>query len=251
MNNLNRKKDSTLFDVGFNQSEKKHPFERQLPVFNWFYPFSKEEDLITEPIKFLSTYNWSSVGRVAAYFHIPFCETICSFCPFTRGLYKQDEEVDEYLKSLIKELQLKRSLIGKIRVDSIFIGGGTPSVLSPNQIVLLGKNIHTYLDTSKVVEFAVEVDVKSVTLEKLKAFKKIGVNRISFGVQTFSKTHREAMNLVATIDQINQVAKWANRLFEYTNIDIIYGQAGQAPGREHRHLDRPYAGALLRDGRRG
>lgn len=72
-----------------------------------------------------------------------------------------------------------------------------------------------------------ECEVKSVTLEKLQAFQQIGVNRISFGVQTFHPVYRELFTMTATIDQIRRVAEWVNERFPSTNVDMICGMAGQ------------------------
>lgn len=220
--------ENDIFDIGFRTTSLKKPFQRQLPVYNWFYPFSNEDEVLDIPLKRLTQINWKSINRIAIYIHIPFCDTVCSFCPFTRGLYKEQEEIDAYVNALIREFELKRSFFGKLTVDSIFIGGGTPSVLSVDQISELGRGISKCLDLSNLQEYAVEAEAKSITKEKMLAFKAIGVNRFSYGVQTFSKTHRKALNLDAPINKIKQVAEWANSIFDYTNIDIIYGQAGQS-----------------------
>ncbi len=220
-------KDTITYDIGFQPSSPTQPFKKQLPVYNWFYPFSYSSDVLEMPLRRLTQISWESINRIAIYLHIPFCDTVCSFCPFTRGLYKEQEEIDQYVKALIRELELKYSFFGKLTVDSIFIGGGTPSVLSVAQIHSLGAAIAKSFDLSKITEFAVEAEVKSITKEKMLAFKAIGVNRFSYGIQTFSEIHRKVLNLDADIDKLKQVAAWANDVFEYTNVDMIYGQAGQ------------------------
>jgi anaerobilin synthase len=219
--------EGTAFDVGLRQDDGDRPFSRQLPVFNWFYPFDAEPRASQKGLAALANVDWDSIRRISLYFHVPFCETICTFCPFTRGRYRTDQDIDAYVEALLREIQLKHPFIGRLRADSIFIGGGTPSILSPAQISRLGEYIHTYFDTNYLREFAVEVEVKSATYETLTAFRRIGVNRISFGVQTFSKRHRAAFGLDAEISQIVRVADWVNTIFPYTNVDIIYGIAGQ------------------------
>jgi coproporphyrinogen III oxidase-like Fe-S oxidoreductase len=216
-----------MFDVDLRPAGEGPPFGRQLPVFNWFYPFDVDADREPQALAALASQDWSAVARRAAYIHVPFCETICGFCPFTRGRFQGDGILKRYLQALTRELQLKRPYLGRLAVDSIFIGGGTPSVLLPEQIEQLGEAIHLYLDASAVQEFAVEVEVKSVTREKLLAMKRIGVNRLSVGAQTFAEPHRRAFNLDATVEQVRRVVGWANEIFPYTNIDVIYGIAGQ------------------------
>jgi len=216
-----------MFDVGLRVDNSTSPFTRHLPVFNWYYPFEFASTRVPSFLTALENIEWPLVRRRAAYFHIPFCDTVCTFCPFTKGRYTTDTAVEEYLRALVKEVQLKQPYVGKLNVESIAVGGGTPSILTPSQIAVLGDCIHTYLDTSSVSEFVVEVEVKSVTREKLLAFRQIGVNRISFGVQTFSQPLRHAFHLDAEISQIVRVTELANELFPYTNIDMIYGTAGQ------------------------
>src|SRR5258705_3449101 len=217
-----------LFDVGLRSDDSTRPFLRQLPFFNWFYPFVTEDAHLSGHLSALSSINWASIQRRAAYFHIPFCETVCTFCPFIRGAYRSQDEVRHYVSALRKEVKLKASYLGRLEVDCIFIGGGTPSVLANSEIDELGMCIDKYLDTRRVTEFTVEVEVKSVTYQKLLALKGIGVNRISFGVQTFSPSYRRAFHLDAEISQIENVAAWVHELFPYTNVDMIYGIAGQA-----------------------
>jgi len=100
-------------------------------------------------------------------------------------------------------------------------------VLRAEHFYQLGEALHRCFDLSQLKEFTIECEVKSVTLEKLKAFQEIGVNRISFGVQTLNPVYRELFTMTATVDQIRQVAAWVNERFPFTNVDLIYGMAGQ------------------------
>jgi coproporphyrinogen III oxidase-like Fe-S oxidoreductase len=218
---------SVVFDVGLRTDNPRYPFARHVPVFNWYYPFEVKPVSISSLLPTLESVDWSLTRRRAAYFHIPFCDTVCTFCPFTKGRYTGDSVVDDYLRALFREVQLKRPYVGKLDIEAIFVGGGTPSVMTSSQISMLGECISTYFDTTNLREFAVEVEVKSVTRDKLLAFSHIGVNRVSFGVQTFSQSYRRTFSLDAELSQIARVADWANELFPYTNIDMIYGIAGQ------------------------
>jgi len=159
--------------------------------------------------------------------HVPFCETICSFCPFTRGRYKAEQDINDYVEALLREIELKRNLLGRTKVDVVFVGGGTPSLLSSLQIEALGHALHTHLDTTKLIEFTFELEVKSVTRQKLESMQRIGVNRVSFGAQTFSALHRRLFSLDATVQQIRDAAEMLTEMFPYTNVDMIYGMAGQ------------------------
>jgi anaerobilin synthase len=216
-----------MFDLQIIGQEPLIKFNRQLPHFNWHYPFSREQDLIENRLAPYLTLTQTQVRRRAIYIHIPFCETICNFCPFSRDTVKSDSQVAEYLSALVAEMDLKKQFLGRCEIDAIFVGGGTPSVLSPREIELLGEAILRNFDLRALREFTFEVEVKSVTREKLQAMRDIGGNRISFGAQTFSEKYRELFSLDATRKQITDAAALLNSMFPYTNVDLLYGLAGQ------------------------
>jgi len=203
-------------------------FDRQLPIYNWIYPFELEERRIADPLTVLEQID-PYPQRRALYFHIPFCDTICSFCPFTRGEFNSQDEVDRYVQALLREIEIKRAYpaFRATPVDAIYFGGGTPSILRPEHIYQLGEALHRSFDLSKLKEWTFECEVKSVTLAKLKAFQDIGVTRISFGVQSLNPLYRELFTMTATVDQIRRVADWVNERFPYTNADQIYCMPGQ------------------------
>jgi oxygen-independent coproporphyrinogen-3 oxidase len=122
---------------------------------------------------------------------------------------------------------LKAELLESRKVDAIFVGGGSPSLLSPRQIELLGESLNRHFDLRGLREFTFEVEVKSVSREKLQAMRDIGVNRISFGAQTFSEKYRALLSLDAPRARIFDVAAMLNDMFPYTNVDLLYGMAGQ------------------------
>lgn len=204
-------------------------FDQQLPVYNWFYPFEDLGQEMAEPFSVFPRIQ-TRPRQYALYFHVPFCETICSFCPFVRGEFDSEDELDRYVRAVLREIEYKHEHLALTAtpVDCIFFGGGTPSVLRAEHFYALGEALHRSFDLSQLKEFTIECEVKSVTLEKLKAFKEIGVNRISFGVQTLNPLYRELFTMTATVEQIRQVAAWVNERFPFTNVDLIYGMAGQS-----------------------
>jgi coproporphyrinogen III oxidase-like Fe-S oxidoreductase len=214
--------------IHFNANPTLLKFDRQLPTYNWLYPFDCDEQEIADPLSALAQLAPDS-GRRALYIHIPFCETICSFCPFVRGEYGSEDEVDRYVRALLKEIEIKHEYQGvrAAPIECIYIGGGTPSVLRVEHYYQLGEALHRYFDLSQLKEFTMECEVKSVTLEKLKAWQDIGVTRTSFGVQTFNPMYRQLFNLTASVDQIRRVAGWVNERFESTNVDMIHSIGGQ------------------------
>lgn len=134
------------------------------------------------------------------YFHIPFCEQKCLYCDFTSFVCSR-ETISKYISCLIKEVQLKQNLWEEIPVDTIFVGGGTPSILDPDEIYKLGEVIK-FFNLSKDVEFTVESNPNSLTGEKLKAFKDIGVNRVSTGVQSTNEKLLKSIGRIHNLDQV-------------------------------------------------
>jgi coproporphyrinogen III oxidase-like Fe-S oxidoreductase len=216
-----------MFDLRIIGQEPLIKFNRQLPYFNWHYPFAREEDLIEDRRTPYLAPTKTQVRRRAIYVHIPFCETICSFCPFGRDKLRPDSDVAQYLSALVAEMDLKREFIGRPKLDAIFVGGGTPSVLGPREIEALGEAILRNFDLHALSEFTFEVEAKSVSREKLQAMCDIGVNRVSFGAQTFSQKYRALFSLDATLRQVTDAAALLNSMFPYTNVDLLYGMAGQ------------------------
>ena len=215
-------------NLGFNPLPTNLKFDRQLPTYNWLYPFALDNQKIANPYAALSQIE-AGTGRRALYIHVPFCETICSFCPFTRGEYESEDELDRYMRALLREMELKHAYDGikTAPIDCIYIGGGTPSVLRVGHFYQLGEALHRYFDLSHLQEFTMECEVKSVTLEKLKAWQTIGVTRTSFGVQTFNPRYRDLFHLTASVDQIRKVAGWVTERFKSTNVDMIHSITGQ------------------------
>ena len=205
-------------------------FDRQLPVYNWLYPLKGQELDKVSHHEFFANANTDMVRNRALYVHIPFCDTICTFCTLNRGLGSTgDAQIETYVQALLREIQLKGSYAwaGAHPVRTIFFGGGTPSTLTPDQIRRIGRALHDNFDLTRLKEFVFEIEVKSITEEKCAAMREIGVNKARFGLQTFNPVYRELFNITATLEQQYAAAELLGRYFDYTSIDIIYGMHGQ------------------------
>ncbi|MDH3493650.1 MAG: radical SAM family heme chaperone HemW [Acidobacteriota bacterium] len=121
--------------------------------------------------------------RAGIYIHIPFCKSRCSYCDFATDIYRGSKAVDRYVSALAGEIA---SAEHKGRVaDTIYFGGGTPSLLTPKQLEKIVESIHEIFDIRDNAEFTLEMNPGTVTRENLDEFRMLGVNRASFGVQTF------------------------------------------------------------------
>jgi anaerobilin synthase len=217
-----------MFDLRLLPDEPLVKFNRQLPIFNWAYPGSRESERVDDRYLPYKIGKKCTAGRRALYIHVPFCETICTFCPFPREKYSDESVADEYFEALLREFDIKRKYIGSPHVDAIFVGGGTPSLLSESQFGLLGAAIHENFIVEPGTEFTVECEVKSVSRAKLRAMRDIGVNRVSFGVQTLLPNYRALFSLDASEECVRKAADMINEAFPYTNADMMYGFAGQS-----------------------
>ena len=226
-----------MFELRLLPDEALIKFDQLLPVANWSYPISRETELIEDRYRPYLVPADPAVLRRAIYIHIPFCQTICNFCPFHRDRYHSESEIPEYLSALFTEIELKRRYLGRPTVDAVFIGGGSPSLLSPSQIVSLGEIIHRNFDVADGAEFTFEIEVKSISREKSEAMRDIGVNRVSFGVQTFSEKYRALFSLDASETQIGDAAALLNSMFSYTNADLLYGFPGETHDQLRRDLE--------------
>jgi oxygen-independent coproporphyrinogen-3 oxidase len=156
----------------------------------------------------------------AVYIHIPFCTQICNYCDFNK-VYAKGQNIDKYLEALEKEITLYVS--ESVEVETIYIGGGTPTALDEKQLVKLFSIIHRYFNVNSSTEFTIEANPGDIDTEKIKILKHNGINRISLGVQSFNDQllkiiGREHTGLQATksIELIN------SSNIENINLDLIY-----------------------------
>jgi len=152
------------------------------------------------------------------YIHIPFCNKICSYCDFCKIYYSKDL-VDKYLLSLQDEI--KSNYKGET-LKTIYVGGGTPSSLSPNQLNKLFY-ITSPLKLENTYEFTIEFNIEDITKEKLEIVKKNGVNRISIGIQTINDKFFSLLDRNNNIEDIIDKIKLCKKYFSNINIDLIYG----------------------------
>ena len=154
------------------------------------------------------------------YIHIPFCKKICNYCDFCKFYYNKDL-IDKYLNSLEKEV---KSRYKKELVDTIYIGGGTPSCLDFEQQGKLFTIINELKKNSNI-EFTFECNIEDINDKLLKYLKNKGVTRLSIGLQTFNKRLLKILGRNYTDNAIEKIES-ANRYFS-VNIDLIYAIPGQ------------------------
>lgn len=153
------------------------------------------------------------------YIHIPFCKKICSYCDFCKVFYNK-KQISLYLDSLEKEI---KDIYKGEEQDTIYIGGGTPSSLDLDELEKLFK-ILSIFKKSKNIEYTIECNFSTTTKEKLELFKKYGINRLSFGVESIVQKNLEILERNENKDQIINIMSIARKLgFSNINLDLIYG----------------------------
>jgi len=161
------------------------------------------------------------------YIHIPFCHQICNYCDFNKFFF-HNQPVDEYIEALGHEMALWADDIKNAPIETIFIGGGTPTSLSLEQLERLFTLIHLHIPLGQVLEFTSEANPDELTLEKMQLMRKFGVTRLSMGVQTFDQELLKVLGRTHSNDHVYKVVEYAKQTdFPSISIDLMYGLPNQ------------------------
>lgn len=159
----------------------------------------------------------------SVYIHIPFCTNICSYCDFSK-IYYNEKYIDKYLNELKKEIKKRYR---NDTINTIYIGGGTPSSLNIKQLEKLFSIIKIF-NLKRNAEFTFECNIENTTYEKLLFLYKNKVNRLSFGVQSFNDKILKILKRKHTKEEVYNTIKMAKDLgFTNINVDLIYGLKDQ------------------------
>ncbi|WP_335869306.1 radical SAM family heme chaperone HemW [Bacillus sp. 2205SS5-2] len=157
----------------------------------------------------------------AAYIHIPFCEHICHYCDFNK-VFLKGQPVDEYLHFLDQEIKVTLEQFPTEDIQTIFVGGGTPTSLSSKQLDILCSSIRNHLPYQRG-EFTFEANPGDLSKEKLEVLRSNGVNRLSFGVQSFNNDLLRKIGRTHTAEEVyTSIATAKETGFENISIDLIY-----------------------------
>ncbi len=156
------------------------------------------------------------------YLHIPFCKQACHYCDFHFSTTLKNK--DELLTALKLEIGLRRSYLENKALDTIYFGGGTPSLLEGIEIREIMAEIRDNYEITRSAEITLEANPDDLTNEKLMALQQAGINRLSIGIQSFSEDDLKFMNRAHSVEQAIQCVKDAQRIgISNISIDLIYG----------------------------
>lgn len=155
------------------------------------------------------------------YIHIPFCVRKCAYCDFLSNPANQEMR-DGYVNALIKEIRAYGEMASEYMVTTIFLGGGTPSILEGVQMMRIFESIRATFEISQNVEITIEANPGTVTRVKLQAYREVGINRISFGLQSVNNDELKMLGRIHTYEEFLESYQLARESgFDNINIDLI------------------------------
>ncbi len=176
----------------------------------------------------------TALPPLALYIHFPWCEKKCPYCDFNSHQVKDPNtkgpgfDEPRYIKALITDLETELPRIWGRQVHSIFIGGGTPSLLSPQGMDDLLSAIRARINLEPDCEITMEANPGSVEAEKFAAFAKSGINRVSLGIQSFQDAQLKALGRIHSGAEAKQAIAIAMDHFQSVNLDLMYGLPNQS-----------------------
>lgn len=164
------------------------------------------------------------------YIHVPFCKKKCSYCDFLSFLLPCEDMVADYILGVKKELELSASITGHPKVTSIYMGGGTPSILSLQFLSDIVSAVKHYFPNTYYREITIEANPGTLTRQKLRQILSTGVNRLSFGVQAMDDKLLQKMGRLHTAKETEEAFFLARQEgVNNISIDLMYGLPGQTP----------------------
>ncbi|OYU26476.1 MAG: oxygen-independent coproporphyrinogen III oxidase [Burkholderiales bacterium PBB2] len=184
---------------------------------------------------------------LSLYVHIPFCESVCYYCACNKVITKHHDRATEYLQALATEMDLTLEHLGRgAAVSQLHLGGGSPTFLSDAELSQLMQAMLERFRLAPGAEVSIEVDPRTVSVERLAHLRQLGFNRLSFGVQDFDPEVQKAVHRQQSYESVEALMVSARALgFESTNVDLIYGLPLQTPESFARTIEQ--VGALKPD----
>ena len=185
--------------------------------------------------------------HAGVYIHIPFCRSRCSYCDFATGMY-QTALAERYVHAVVKEIAEWQEIEKSAPADTIYFGGGTPSLLSPTQLDAILQAVRNRFDVQRDAEVTLEINpgdggiTPSARLETLKELRRLGINRASFGAQTFDDDELRHLGRTHTAADIKRTfSELRDAGFDNVNFDLIAGLPGQTLETWSHNLDQALA----------
>lgn len=167
---------------------------------------------------------------LSLYIHIPWCTRKCPYCDFNSHAVKNGIPEQAYIETLLEDLRGELQALGKQKpiIETIFIGGGTPSLLSEKALNALFTGLANQVELSPCCEITLEANPGSIESAKFRGFRQLGINRLSIGIQSFNDAHLQALGRIHSADEARQAVAIAQQAhFDNLNLDLMFGLPGQ------------------------
>jgi oxygen-independent coproporphyrinogen-3 oxidase len=165
---------------------------------------------------------------ISLYIHIPWCLKKCGYCDFYSYVSKNIIPETEYIKHLLKDFEKDLNLINKRKINSIFIGGGTPTLLKTKSIQKLLNGIKERAKISKKAEITIEANPTTLEYQRFLGYKNLGINRFSIGIQTFNSDLLQKIERTYKKKEAISAVKEISKIHKNFNLDIMYGLPNQS-----------------------
>ena len=167
----------------------------------------------------------NALEGISLYIHLPFCESLCTFCGCHKKVTKKHDVELPYIQAVLKEWDLYcRLLEAKPVIKEIHLGGGTPTFFAPEHLKMLLQGILSQADVASQHEFSFEGHPNNTTREHLQTLYDLGFRRVSYGVQDYNETVQKAIHRIQPYENVEQVTRWAREI-GYSSIshDLVFG----------------------------
>ncbi|MCV3768286.1 radical SAM family heme chaperone HemW [Rhizobium sp. TRM95796] len=162
------------------------------------------------------------------YLHWPFCAAKCPYCDFNSHVRHQQVDQDAFVVAFLKEMSVMRELSGPKTVTSVFVGGGTPSLMEPETIDALLTGISRLWHMPDGIEITMEANPSSVEAERFRGYRAAGVNRVSLGVQALNDRDLKFLGRLHNVEDALKAVRLAREIFPRMSFDLIYARPGQS-----------------------
>jgi len=171
--------------------------------------------------------NLTALPPLSLYIHFPWCVRKCPYCDFNSHEAKGDFPEEEYLDALRLDLEQSLPLIWGRKIYTVFIGGGTPSLMSAKGLDRLMSDVRTLLPLDIDAEVTMEANPGTFEAEKFKSFRASGINRLSIGIQSFNSRHLQALGRIHDDNEARRAVEIAHANFDNFNLDLMYALPSQ------------------------
>lgn len=173
------------------------------------------------------TLNLTALPPLSLYIHFPWCVRKCPYCDFNSHEAKGEFPEEEYLAAVRLDLEQSLPLIWGRKIYTIFIGGGTPSLMSAKGLDRLMSDVRTLLPLDGACEITMEANPGTFEIEKFKSFRDSGINRLSIGIQSFNARHLKALGRIHDDGEARRAVEIAHANFDNFNLDLMYALPSQ------------------------